>query len=78
MVERRNVETPYANCDIAVVTERLETGWGVAVRVKHRVGDAERIIPVELPDRRFGTEEEARAHGIEAGRQWIDANAPSR
>jgi hypothetical protein len=77
MVERTNVETGYNNCGISVVTEAMEGGrWGVAVRITHRAGDAERIIPVELPPRRFDSEDAARSYGVEAARRFIDDNMP--
>jgi hypothetical protein len=64
------------NCEIALTTERIGDGWSVVASVKHRTGDAERIVDLPVPSERFGSEAEAEAFGFTMAREWIAKNAP--
>jgi hypothetical protein len=77
-MERRSVPTPYENCDISVVTEQKPDGkWAVVATITHSTEGAVKTIPVPVPEEMtFGSEEEARHFGIQAGRVWIDENMP--
>jgi hypothetical protein len=64
--------------DISVVTEQMADGrWAVAVSVVHSTQGADQATPLPMTHERFATEAEARAHGLRAGREWIERNAPS-
>jgi len=77
-VHRDNNPTRYRNCDISVVTERMGDGrWGVVAKVTHESASAVQVTPLPVPDRTFGTEDEARQFGYAQARDWIERSVPA-
>jgi hypothetical protein len=77
-MERTSVPTLYENCDISIVTEQKANGtWAVVATITHSTEGAVKVIPVPVPEEMtFGSEEEARQFGIQAGRAWVEENMP--
>ena len=78
MVHREMYGASDRECEIAVVTERMADGrWAVAVTVVHSTAGARQAIPLPMTHERFASEAEARAYGLDAGREWIEHNTAS-
>jgi hypothetical protein len=75
MIQRKTFRIDE-DCEIALTIERMAEGWGVVASVKHRAGDAERVVDLPVPSERFASEAEAEAFGLTMARDWITKNAP--
>jgi hypothetical protein len=62
MIQRKTFRVDE-HCEIALTTERMADGWGVVASVKHRTGDAERIVDLPVPTEKFASEAEAEGSG---------------
>lgn len=78
MVQRELYRAFNRDCDVSVVTERMENSrWAVAVTVVQSTAGARQVTPLPMSHERFDSEAEAREWGLQAGREWIDRNTPS-
>jgi hypothetical protein len=75
MIERKTFPADR-NCQIAVVTERMDDGtWAVVASVKHLSDRSTTITDLPVPQQRFASQAEAEAHGVRLGEHWIEKNA---
>ena len=76
MIERKTFPAAR-DCQIAVVTERMDDGtWAVVASVKHFSDRSEKIVDLPVPMQRFASQAEAEAHGVRLGEAWIEKNEP--
>jgi hypothetical protein len=75
MIQRKTFRVDE-HCEIALTTEQMADGWGVVASVKHRTGDAERVVDLPVPSQRFADEAQAEDFGLRMARDWIAQNAP--
>lgn len=76
MAEREARGELDRECEVSVVTEQMGDGrWAVAVTVVHVTEGARQAIPLPMTHERFDSEAEARAYGLQRGREWVEHNA---
>lgn len=77
MIERRTFPTEYADCQIAVVTERLgDREWAAVATIHHSLEGATRTIDLPISPRRFETQADAQDFGLRQATSWLEQNMP--
>ncbi len=64
-------------CEIVLAIEEMSEGaWAVVASIRHRDGDAERVVDLPVPSQRFPSAAEAETFGLDTAYKWIQANIP--